>query len=839
MARKSRNGGANNATNVQALDNLDLDDMFADGGDDLFDGLDIDLGNMDDITGGTSNAQSLLDEIKTKEESSQFVAEPPSPSSFDRELEEESPKTTITTRRKTKRKTTAPVFFEDQDDDFVDDAPVKRKRRTTKSATAKRRATAKRTSAEPQEEYKPPSAPVTTRKSKSKAAVDMPPPTTIVKSTPLPTEEGGGVIAAPQGRNKNQAASASKTLPKPIDVAAATVSISPVSSATTAAPKPAKPSLTASSSSNKLIPPLPGLNQSSFCGLLPSKFLFFPFLPSLPQEVAITPKHRKLYPILDRIHTLFGNQLGASSNSTKLANGVQQVQESELIFRLMQDAFRDEKSSSSGAAAESATTLSRAEIIGNAIGSLRKTIEVLDKTKLTQELLAVCALLKRQSDFLRQNSANMERWCRDNFSEDDYAEVYLTPVVKRKPETEEQVISSKSAILSFIPGTKVRLKVLCSGFKESSLGLEAAIPGKVGPASWPEIKKAARPSKKRKASPEEPKVTTGTATYIDTQFNAYAQLRPAKRRKAIADLISRTAYSLESEYLRRIEESRLIIAAREKRARECVEDQNYLVPHTAGMWKWLEEMGYFEDSIDEISLRERLEEARSMDWGTLQHEGNTIQLVTKGRGDHPISTVNAEAPSSYMDALLDLFVEEGECSDGNNDDEDETSDTYDDEIVASHELMAELTHLSPEERTYLQLRSVGLSSSGEMKPDKAIQVMVAGSNNLQGFGHPLGKPRGDSAVVDQSQDIEDIDIVINAMKKDLIDTTRLNHKRATYLETVVRATLETPRETKERKQFEASLHARHAVLVKRNKEFRAKNGQNKNATKHDDLALPW
>ena len=113
MARTSRGGVP--ANNVDALDNLDLDDMFTAGGDALFEGLDLDMGNMDEIT---------TDEKKEKDAAA--AASAPAPADA------------VPTRRKTKRKTTAPTFFDDLDDDSADHEPVKKKKRGSKASTTKK-----------------------------------------------------------------------------------------------------------------------------------------------------------------------------------------------------------------------------------------------------------------------------------------------------------------------------------------------------------------------------------------------------------------------------------------------------------------------------------------------------------------------------------------------------------------------------------------------------------------------------------------------------------------------------------------------------------------------------
>ena len=85
----------------------------------------------------------------------------------------------------------------------------------------------------------------------------------------------------------------------------------------------------------------------------------------------------------------------------------------------MLEAATDEKSSN--ALSTDAYSQNKAETVGTSVATTRKTVESLEKTRQSQDLLAVCALLQRQHDFLKQNAANMERWCHDNLTEEEFA----------------------------------------------------------------------------------------------------------------------------------------------------------------------------------------------------------------------------------------------------------------------------------------------------------------------------------------------------------------------------------------------------------------------------------
>lgn len=130
MARTNR---ATNkaAASVDALDNIDLDDMFAD--DAMFDGLDIDLDHMDDITDKAAASTSEVKELLSS--SGARTHRPPAQAQQISTGEASSPQTDSapkSNRRVTKRKSKYPSFLND-DDDSISLPPNRSK--TTKDAT--------------------------------------------------------------------------------------------------------------------------------------------------------------------------------------------------------------------------------------------------------------------------------------------------------------------------------------------------------------------------------------------------------------------------------------------------------------------------------------------------------------------------------------------------------------------------------------------------------------------------------------------------------------------------------------------------------------------------------
>ena len=92
------------------------------------------------------------------------------------------------------------------------------------------------------------------------------------------------------------------------------------------------------------------------------------------------------------------------------------------------------------------------------------------------DLFNTCALLKRQHDFLQTNLSNMEKWCKDNFSESDYNATYGSKDKKKKMPPIELVLKTFKKPL-------IKVKIKFSGFKEPKLSgpLFALLPTSVVP----------------------------------------------------------------------------------------------------------------------------------------------------------------------------------------------------------------------------------------------------------------------------------------------------------------------------------------------------------------------
>lgn len=827
MARTSRNGAP--AASFDALDNIDIDDMFADDGDDLFDGLDIDLDQMGDITNNMEAPPGLEAEMKSEEKT-------PAPG----DDEDELPK-----RRKTKRKSKAPAHLTDSDDD---EPPQKKKRRTTKATTKTTTTKKKSVSKKEKEEIK------TETKSKSKVkSMSMPPPLARPAGTPAPSQ--GQVAAAGQfgGRqkrshftlptSKTDSSKGTKKTKTPKPAPSETNSDKNKSKkVSTHLPAPAKssPELPATKPPTGFVPPM---NQSTFCGLKSSSSLFYPFMPGLPAEPSI--KNRKQYPVMDRINSSFMSFINAS-NPTKPPNGITPANENENICQLMHDTLKD-LNPSGGQSSSTAPQPDRNAVVSTAIGSLRQLMSDLEKHKLAGDLFSVCALLKRQYDFLHQNLNNMERWCKENFSDADYLATYGSPESQKNKE------GVADSLLAKFKKPLIKVKVKCTGFKEPKLtsALYASLPPDVFGGVAPSSDRDKKSAKKKKGSTVETSlISSSTIPAVaekESVIRTYSELRPAKRRQLITELIAQTAKELEANYNSKMEAQRQSLERRHGELKKLVEEDEVVVIHTAAMWNYIEKAGYFADYAEE-SIQDNL---RGI-WGPelrCSVSKKTVQNRSYVNGrvhDSAKTKTSSSSVQSIYNGLQSLLVEEHSDDDSNNDarsridmDEDESllHDNFDEPMgplpggtcLPPDLKIVDLSNLNPDERAYIHLRKVGLM---EDQP-----VTFTARESTEGPEFISSQRRNDVDGGDEKDHYGVLEDVVERMSTDLIELNKRNNARASSLESAARNELVQIRKAKRQAEEEAILNAKWQQLLKKTKE-KLKMSKPKTATK-DEQVLPW
>lgn len=835
MARTSRTG----VPSVDALDNLDLDDMFA--GDDvaLFDGLDIDLDNMDDIAGMDDAKLAPMAIQPLEQESLQQQQEEANDSN------EGSPR-----RRKAKRKTKAPFFFDQEDEDYIDDK--KKRKRGAKGVTKKKGA--RKVSASADDSKQPPVAAQKISKGGKTKASPMPPPLARGIATAGSSVAAAGQFGGRRKRGPNSAFAPKKAKSKSTAGDGLTNKLKKKTSSTSfgsSRSSPVPPAVaTAAATTASTLQQIQTMHaQNSFCGLLPSNTLFYPFMPTMPPEPSM--KNRKVFPLCDRIYSSFTGHLNPIGKPT--TNGVARASDSDPIFKLLQDALKDEKSAT--------PTNEKAQLIGNAVGALRRTISQLEKPRIAADLYGVCALLKRQHDFLKQNSANMEKWCKDSLPEGEYAAVYQPIKALRKRKGSDALTTGSSSagaggppivpsVLASFGTPLLRVKLVCSGFKDpkSAGPLLAQLPalflpmgGSANDASSKAVSAVGKPTKKRKLSSsvvDSMKLMSGgggvaTATVpVVEEAPTYVEMNPNARRKHVADLIARVAKEIEAKHLQRMDERRVAFERQQNDLLKVAKEEEVLVVHTSGMWRWIEASGYFGNSTDE-ELNRRFDGIRSYD---IVKQGRNE--LSRGQEGCIGQKLQANTDEPLFDRLQSLLVEEE--TEDSGDEEALSDDENDDDLYIDMggglpvSQVADLSGLSLDERLFLHVRSIGLAES--LLPPLIKSSAVKDEEAVpRSSSTPLRTEAKPNYTLAEEDDLED---VIGAMTADLDKVSGLNNRRADFLELVATSNRLSAEDSKRKADAETSAFTKFQNLLKKTKE-KAKNGNGPKALKNDANALPW
>lgn len=807
-----------------ALDDLDLDGMFADDGDMLFEGLDI---GLDDGMG------DMISNVKPSDLSP--VPEPPAPSPAPKTkrpggprtkrtnpmLEKantvkEEPATTSTSnkRRKTKRKSKAPAAFgEDEDESVEEQQPLKKKR---KSST-KTKKTADIVVATTKTKRKKKSEGIAASTLKSSSGIG----TTGVAKIPSTKESILPPSVAASGQFGGRLKKAGTTKVKR---------------------KLKKSSADGSSESMATAPPVllkPPRPEPTFGGLQPSKNLFYPFLESVPAESTML--KRKTYPIMDRISSTLTSQLLSYAPKLQDMHSLGVTDES-AIFKLMLDTYEGSEKDKKNFTPDKRAALMRG------IAHLRKMVHKSDKNNLVKDVFAMCGLLTREYNFLKQTLDNMKSWCKNEFDDEKYKETYEPPI--------EQPKITKWKSTTGI----VKVKVVCTGFKEpkGSMPLFAMLPAMVfdlssarpllssnatatskvlaateskkgasvpsasvsSPMPTPTITKKRR---KDKATDKPKTKVAPTASQVPSSPvpKTYADSTPIARRQQIVERVSQLALELESSLQREKIVGRLD---------PIPEEQPPL--HTTRMWDWVQAAGFYKKTASS-KLLASIKSPKIHSRGPFQSIPRTIQgydVDTEEEGNQRVS------PASLFDRLQSLLVEEVSEDDTDQDDDedsdedsldflddDDDDDNVDDaenklkalesgEIIKHLKLdIADLSELSIEERTFVQLSKAGLIKKS-LYPSPNL-VVSSGETN--------------------GNETEDLGDVIGAMSTDLTRMTSMNNNRISFI-----GKLTSEADVYYNKQVEeeqAVLIAKCQNLMKRTKE-KAKKAKQK---KDENLNLPW
>jgi hypothetical protein len=829
-----------------ALDDLDLDDMFNDDGDMLFEGLDIELdGTMGDIISNEKTNNETPHDIppvtvvpprtttnkrsggpRTKRTNPHL--EKANDEKGNKSTDTATTTSTNTKRRKTKRKSKAPAAFGDDDDDgpaVVEEQP-KKKRKSTKTkkgtATTEVAATVIATT----------TTTTTTKKRKKKSGDILPAymsnlvhttaSTGIVgKASILPTTTSV-VAAAGQfgGRVKKVGTTKIKRKIKKSSI-----------DGTSEHPAPAPP---------PILIRFPKA-EPTFGGLKPSKQFFYPFLDGVPIESGM-PK-RKAYPVLDRFTSTLTSTI---VNTTRLEGPNAppvRVTEDHPIFKLMLETYEED--------GKPKFPPEKRIALLKGVSQLRKMIDKSDKNDLVRDIVGICGLLTREYNFLKITLDNMKIWCRDEFDDEKYNETYNPPIEQPK------VSKWKYPV--------VRVKIAYNGYKEpkNSQPLFAILPAMVVvegfivkpmPSStviaapklpvMMELKKAtsttvsSTPFSTMAATPFSAASTAAKASMITNKKKrkekvvdktklkvppvapqapdpplpkTYAESSPISRRQQIVERVSQLALELDNSQQREKMFGRL----------EFIPDEEPAL-HTTRMWEWLQSSGFHSKAPSSKRLAAiKAPEIHSR--GPFQSIPQAIQGL--------VETQDQVSSNALFDRLQSLLVEENGGEDDDDDDGDEEDslgflDDDDDDMKNKDTIeksvlddpsnldYADLSELSIEERTFIHLSNAGL-----IKKSLYPKVKFVASNAAHKDDH--------------ERDEIDLGNVIGEMSTDLTRITSTNNTRISFLETMTSDA--DAYYCKQVEEEQAALIVKCQNLLKRNKE-KAKKAKQKNA---DNLNLPW
>lgn len=145
--------------------------------------------------------------------------------------------------------------------------------------------------------------------------------------------------------------------------------------------------------------------------------------------------------------------------------------------------------------------------------------------------------------------------------------------------------------------------------------------------------------------------------------------------------------------------------------------------------------------------------------------------------------------------------------------------------------MLDLSKLSIDQRTYVQLRALGLADAPFL-PSVLPVVEEEGPDNSRATEGAIAET---GAVLD-----DDIDRVIRRMQVDLSGIHRVNNARAALLQSSAWDRVGAQKQAKRRDEDSASLIAKHSQLLKKHKDAQSKKAKALAKTSADDpYALPW
>lgn len=779
MARTSRKDPS-----LNALDDLNLDDMFEGGQDGLFDELGMDLGDLGDITNdkksgvppvpkGLDDMQfDLMDDIGIDDGDNSL---PP----------EETASPVKKSRRTTKRKPKESSF----DTDDEEEGPSKKKRRYTK----KTKATTKKSKAEVEP---PPAVSPKNKKSKASSAAPAMERKTSVGSLVAAAGQFGGRHKRgqyhPLPRSTSKPVKAKSKAPPPVAPVPVPPVLAPQKIAKLAEPVIPQPQTV---KRGRAIIETSKPLETLFCGLKPSDTLFYPFMSTLPPEASMK-KCNKHYISLEKINaSLAATTPGPDSE--------------DALLKLMM--FHDPVPTKEKKLLMSASILASRKVVGST-----------DRHTLVADLASVATLVKRQHDFLAQSMENMERWCKGNFSGDDYRAVYGGE--KPKP------------VLAQLTSPIVRVRIRFNGFKETKLSapLIAQIPIPGASAKPPPLQVSTQalsiPVSNVSTTATTPTTTTITTTTtkrkrvesstaasitadaVEEPVLHYVDLQPHARRQRILDLIAKHALLLETKHAEMDESRRKALEKQHQVLQKVVNDDDLLAVNTTTLWKWVDKACYLND-FTEHDIRDLLVYQPEVDDEHLLWEDTHTKKKLK-----PVQ-------ESLYERLQSLLVEVDDDDDEDAEEEEDNDVDVDILWAATNgakdagETLLDLGELTIEERAFLHLRAAGLVDESRPPPEAGVE-------------HENGDDNDET-----EEDTSEYEELLRRMKVDLLRVDRLNNSRTVFLESSARAHLESTKLMKRQDERNGQMITKYNTILKKQKENK-RSARQKFPRKDEDW-VPW
>eukprot|EP00978_Attheya_sp_CCMP212_P003796 scaffold8053_cov60-Attheya_sp.AAC.5 len=873
------------------MDKLDLDDLFGggEGGDfSLFD----DFGDMDGMgdlggapQGGEGNAgggaSNFTDLLTFEGLSAEVVA---AGEEAEKELKQRGTTTTkskSSKKKKTSRKSSNVPAASAVADFGDDDSDTLLSKTKTRGGTRKKKSTDQD---DDDDSSSIPSSTTSKRKTKTKKApfsklnsagstMSMPPPTsrtggTVAKAGRFGGQQKRGTGLPGSTKSKNKSKSSSIMGP-PMGVGPLSGKF-PSSPSTSSLDSPHKKGRGRSSLTG-------GPNSSSqftntYCGLEPSDKLFYPYLPTIPPEPSMKRVHR-IIPLLDKIRFAISahhqSQKQQQQHEKDAAN-LSQLDKNGMsaLLKLLQS--ESDPNAPPGHGSNTPNTDDNAKSIpltsSNSplgISKGREALKGMQPGDVVAELRMMLALIGKQHGFLSLSLENMQRWCKLNFSEENYLEAYEEEKVVQKDSKQQHLVGphEKIASMRFLPVVKIRIKGV--GLKNGKNQLIAHMPLPPGvrlfvppPASTPAIVPGTTKNgkvisttkvvSKKRTLPE-------TSAIIPNQPPPppYADMTPTQRREYTIEVIHRRTTALQTEFISKQQSLAEEEKARRRELNRIVENDELVMVNTLTLWQYIEQTKYFANYTQADIYNTLLEawQPESIIPERLPSSAPCINISNDHSDDNTNNSDDDDDDSdkeepqqkrrkvlttSIFDRLESLLVEEDASSDDESDDSDEDDDDmFLSTVTSSHhgsKIMMDLSGLSLDQRTFVELRANGLVDSHVLPREPHVIEDFSSSHSSQA-------DEGDSKEDEEKED--SIDEVIWNMQVDLSRQHRANNLKTARLQSAATAHLSKIQKDLQIEEENSARIARYTQLLKRQKEAKKVASAKQKNVKKDQDWIPW